>query len=304
MIPVYYVISSIIGLFLAVFLPPLYDGVRRKIKARIHCRVGPPIMQTWFDLVKLGLKENVAPKNCTSMFLYAPYLSISYLVLAAIMMPLVYYETALKFTFDIIVLLYLLSSATIILIFGFMGSGNVFSYIGARRELILTIITELTVIFSFISLAIKYRVLRVSEIYSEIAGSPSVTAILVGILLIVCAYVEGFRFPFELPEAEVEIAGGTIIEYSGRRLALVKLSIFVKQFLLVAFAVNILEPWSITHSLALGIPIFIVKTFIVYIVYSILDPLFARYRLDMALRTLIFLIFFMILCFILAIVGV
>jgi len=281
------VLSSVVGAALAVLLPPLYDGVHRKIRARIHCRRGPPVLQTWYDILKLMIKEDVVPKRASALFFTAPYVSLGYLVVAAVMMPMIYLVTALNFTFDLVLLLYLLSSASVFLVLGGMCSGNVFSFEGGRRELMLAIMTEAAVIVSLISIAVRYGTFRIFDIYSKLSsGFPAVSTIIAAVILIMCAYIEGFRLPFELPEAEPEIAGGTTIEYSGRRLAMFKLSVLVKQFLLVALAVNVLEPWTMLNPI-LGIPSFVVKTLAIYVVFALSEPLFGRYRIEEALKALI-----------------
>jgi formate hydrogenlyase subunit 4 len=37
-------------------ISPLLDGLARKIRARLHSRVGPPLIQGYLDLVKLAGK--------------------------------------------------------------------------------------------------------------------------------------------------------------------------------------------------------------------------------------------------------
>ncbi|MCD6126664.1 MAG: NADH-quinone oxidoreductase subunit H [Thaumarchaeota archaeon] len=298
------IISSILGAFLTIFLPPLYDGVHRKIKARIHCRVGPPIMQTIYDLGKLMVKDDIVPEGASTIFLYAPYLAFSYILFTSIMVPMIYLRSMIGFTCDLILILYLLSSSTILLALGGLGSGNVFAYEGARRELTMAILTELAVIFSLVSIMIRCGVLRITEIYEKVSTThPTPSIIIASGTLLACAYIEGFRLPFELPEAEPEISSGIIIEYSGRRLAAFKLSVFMKQFLLVALAVNILEPWSISNPI-LGPPIFILKTFIIYLIFAILEPLFARFRIQEALKSILTLCGVSIISLILAGLGV
>lgn len=298
------IVSTILGIAVTVLLPPLYDGIHRKIRARIHCRVGPPIMQTWYDILKLMVKQDVIPETASKTFLYAPSISLAYLLLAAAMIPIVYWRTVFDFTCDIILVIYLLSSATVFLTLGSLGSGNIFAVEGARRELMIAILTELTVIFSFIAIAIRFNAIKFSSIFFQAMETyPAISSIVASLLLISCAYIEGFKLPFELPEAEPEIAGGSVIEYSGRRLALFKLSIFMKQFLLIAIAVNVIEPWSLSNPM-LGLIITIVKVSIVYIVFAIWEPLFGRFRVYEALRSLLILCALSIIAVILSLIGV
>ncbi len=298
------IVSTILGIAVTILLPPLYDGIHRKIRARIHCRIGPPIMQTWYDILKLLTKQDIVPETASKIFLYAPSISLAYLLLAAAMIPIVYWRTAFDFTCDIILVIYLLSSATIFLALGSLGSGNIFAVEGARRELMIVMLTELTIIFSFMAIAIRFNAIRFSSVFSRAMETyPAISSIIASLLLILCAYIEGFKLPFELPEAEPEIAGGSIIEYSGRRLALFKLSTFMKQFLLIAIAVNIIEPWSLSNPI-LGLLVIIVKASIIYIIFAVWEPLFGRFRVYEALRNLLILCALSIIVVILSLTGV
>ena len=280
------ILSSLIALALTIILPPLYDGIHRKVRARIQCRIGPSVLQTWYDIVKLVGKEDLVPENASALYLYAPYISYSILLLISIMMPIVFLDTLLSITCDIIIVLYLLSMSSIFIILGGLSSGNVFAFEGARRELSLIIILELIIIFSVVAIVLQYRVLELKELYLRIMNkSINIPTLISSGLLLYCAYVEGFKLPFELPEAEPEIASGIAIEYSGRRLALLKLSIMTKQFLLVVLATNLLCPWNLTN-LYLGTLGLILKTLIVFLIFAVMEPLFSRYRLDIAIKSL------------------
>ncbi len=298
------VASSILGMILCIILPPLYDGIHRKVRATLHCRVGPPILQTWYDIIKLFSKQEVLPQGVSKLFLYAPYIAVAYVILASLMTPLVYQETALSFTWDVVLLVYFLSSATILLCLGSMSSGNVFAQEGARRELMVTMLAEFVAILALAAICVRTGAVGITGIYAGARSAhPSVALIIACFVLLVCSYIEGCRLPFELPEAEPEIAGGTLIEYSGRRLALCKLSVLMKQFILVSVTLNVLEPWC-SISLLTGVLGLIVKTLLVYLVFALAEPLFGRYRVDMALRILSMLSFVSLLSLVMAVVGV
>jgi len=52
-----------INILLAILMAPIFDGLRRKITARLQNRIGPPITQTWYDILKLLRKEIILPEN-------------------------------------------------------------------------------------------------------------------------------------------------------------------------------------------------------------------------------------------------
>ena len=56
---------SLAAAVISMALAPVYDGVERKVRAAIHTRIGPPVLQTWYDIVKLFSKEAVIPAGGT-----------------------------------------------------------------------------------------------------------------------------------------------------------------------------------------------------------------------------------------------
>lgn len=55
------------------------------------------------------------------------------------------------------------------------------------------------------------------------------------------------RIPFDAPEAETEIAGGLLVEYSGRNLALFTLSLAVKTIVVTSLIVALFFPWNLSQ---------------------------------------------------------
>jgi NADH-quinone oxidoreductase subunit H len=100
------------------------------------------------------------------------------------------------------------------------------------------------------------------------------------VILLICLLAEVKRIPFDIPEAETEIVAGWLTEFSGRKLALMRLSIDME----LVFAA------ALTTALYLGGPAgpapvppiiyFLIKTTVVVLILSNLRTLFARFRID------------------------
>ena len=56
---------------------PFFQGVLRKITARIQSRQGPPLLQPYFDLLKLLGKEDIESGEMPRMQRFAAYLSLA-----------------------------------------------------------------------------------------------------------------------------------------------------------------------------------------------------------------------------------
>ena len=66
----------VVNLALAIFVAPLLDGVRRKITARLQNRVGPPMTQSWRDIIKLFGKETILPEGSGPLIQVVPALML------------------------------------------------------------------------------------------------------------------------------------------------------------------------------------------------------------------------------------
>ena len=71
-------ISVILYLVLAPFVGGLLEGADRIITARMQGRVGPPLLQPFYDLGKLFSKQMIAVNNVQLL------LNLSYLVFLAV----------------------------------------------------------------------------------------------------------------------------------------------------------------------------------------------------------------------------
>jgi formate hydrogenlyase subunit 4 len=115
-------VSKTIHVLLVLGLPPLLAGVIAKTKALFAGRVGPPLLQPYYDLLKLFRKGSVFSPTTTRVFRAGPVVGLATAVMAALMIPLVDGSAPISFTGDMILLAYLL------------GLGRFFTWTPARRS--------------------------------------------------------------------------------------------------------------------------------------------------------------------------
>jgi len=212
--------------------------IDRKVTARVQWRVGPPWYQPLIDLVKLSIKEITVPRSASKeLFFLSPLIGLSAVTLVSMLVWLVNIGPASKgFSGDIIVIMYLLTLPAIAVILGASASGNPLASLGASREIKLVMAYELPFIICLIVPVVKsHGLLKLSEIinYQIINGSfvASLSGIIAFIVMIFCMQAKLGLVPFDASEAETEIMGGVLIEYSGMLLAIFKLT---KTMLMVA----------------------------------------------------------------------
>ncbi len=209
-----FIFSLLVGL-LAVWID-------RKVTARIQWRVGPPLLQPVYDLVKLIGKEVLLPVGAQPLvFLFAPLVGLAGAVLAAFLLGSVNFLQS-SFVGDLIVLVYLLFLPSLAIIIGGSASGNPISAIGSSREMKLILAYELPLALAVITVIINAGfTLNLNNIVAG-PGAASVSGFLALLVTLICVQAKLAVVPFDIPEAETEIMEGPLVEYSGLPLAIFK----------------------------------------------------------------------------------
>jgi len=261
----------------------LAGWVDRKVTARIQWRRGPPWHQNFTDIIKLLGKETIVPEGAKLTFLLAPYFGLLSLVLVAAMLGRSILFPQGGFSGDLIVILYLLIIPAIAMIIGAASSRNPLASVGASREMKLVLAYELPFILSVIAVIINSgAVIKIGSIInhqtrmgSNIASWSGVLAFIVGVL---CMQAKLGLVPFDASEAEQEIMGGVLIEYSGLPLAVFKLTKAILLYtmpllMVVLFMGKDLSPLFIT-----------LKFFALLVVIILIKNTNPRLRIDQTLK--------------------
>ncbi|GAH25547.1 unnamed protein product [marine sediment metagenome] len=217
------------GFLLTAIIGLLASWIDRKVTAKVQYRVGPPLLQPLIDIVKLLGKETLIPAGSSKItFLMAPVIGLASVILVSTLLWINNIYPAKSFLGDLIVVLYLLVIPSISIIIGGFASRNPLASLGASREMKLILSYELPFILSILVTVIKSGfTFRLGEILTfqaqngAFVGSWSGTLAL--IVAIICMQAKLALVPFDIPEAETEIVGGPLIEYSGSGLAIYRL---------------------------------------------------------------------------------
>src|SRR5260370_2806300 len=96
------IVQPTVQLVVTLVLPPLLLGVITRTKAAIAGRVGPPLLQPYYDLVKLAQKGSVFSTTTTWVFRASPVVGIATTVLASLLVPLGGPDPPISLTPDLI----------------------------------------------------------------------------------------------------------------------------------------------------------------------------------------------------------
>ncbi|MCM8796463.1 MAG: NADH-quinone oxidoreductase subunit H [Candidatus Omnitrophica bacterium] len=255
----------------------------RKVTARLQWRKGPPWYQNFADILKLLGKETILPSSAKLTFLLAPCLGLASLVLVATILGRNIISPSQGFSGDLVVVLYLLVIPAISLILGASASRNPLASVGASREMKLILAYELPFILSIIAIIIKSggaiqfgTILNHQALFgSNIFSWSGLIAFLVSVL---CIQAKLGFVPFDVSEAEQEIMGGVLIEYSGLPLAIFKL---IKAMLLYTLPVLLIILFLGQNLTMLSVIGKFIALLIVIILIKNTSP---RLRIDQSLR--------------------
>lgn len=291
------VLVSLFALVAGLFLL----GIDRKLAAHMQARIGPPLRQPFIDIRKLLVKENIVPENAIPwLFNMAPVIAVVSSLVILLYIPLGSLISPLGMYGDLILVMYLLTIPALAMVAGGFASGSPYATVGAQREMVTMIGYEFPLAIVVIGIAWRLWAAGVAHpfLLSSIAGSPVwgvvgplgiIGLILLLIVLAVVTPAELSRIPFDTQEAETELAGGLLVEYSGRNLALFTLSTAVKTLVMGALVVAIFFPWNLSSLVAIPAGIaqvadllfFFVKVVLVmFIVVTLVRVGMARFRIN------------------------
>lgn len=301
---IFNIFAALIIAILGVIVGLFYKGIDRKLAAMLQSRVGPPIRQPFLDFFKLMIKENIVPENAVPwVFNGAPVLALVSTITILLYIPFGPIPALLGNSGDLILIAYLLAIPAIALVAGGFSSGSTYASIGAQREMVLMMSYELPLVTTIIVLGwrlnLAYPGLKVfslaalsaNPIWDLIGPLGFLGALLLLFTLVIVTPAELSIVPFDIPEAETELAGGVLVEYSGRNLALFELANAVKMVVMGALTIALFFPYNIAHLFSItgffayiiNILFFFFKMFVViFFEATFIRVALARLKIDQA----------------------
>lgn len=233
-----------------VVLSPLVQGLIKKLKAKMQGRIGPGILQPYYDLFRLCKKEMVISSTCSWVFKAAPYVVFGSTVAAALIIPVVTPDAPFGRIADIIALIYLFGLGRFFMALAALDAGTAFGGEGSSREMTVAILVEPMLMLSVFTAAISARSTNVGVMAQHgLFTSPAQFLALAAFLVAIVA--ETGRIPVDNPDTHLELTmihEGMILEYSGRYLAIMEWSHYIKQMLLFTLAIDIFSPVGISQA--------------------------------------------------------
>ncbi|MBM3492896.1 MAG: NADH-quinone oxidoreductase subunit H [Armatimonadetes bacterium] len=221
-----------IALVAAPLLGGFLIGLDRRLTARLQNRAGPPLLQPFYDVLKLMGKRpmacNAIQGICASLYLATSILGVLMLVLGQ----------------DLLVLLFIVALGAVMLILGGFSVKSPYSQLGSQREVLQMLAYEPLLVFMVVATYLNTGSFSASSILA--LDRPLLLAMpmfLVTQTLVMA--IKMHKSPFDVSashHAHQELVRGVYTEFSGMQLALIELAHFYELVLLLGFV------WFLWHT--------------------------------------------------------
>lgn len=249
----FYVLLILVG---APVAGGLLTGLDRKLTARMQGRKGPPVIQPFYDALKLFGKERMAV-NRMQDFYCAGYLLF---VAAALMM--------LFMGRDLLMLVFVLAFGDVSLIMGAMSVRSPYSRIGAQREILQMMASEPVIILMAVGVYLSTGSFLISGIFRVQPLILSMPVQFLALLLVLTIKLRKSPFDYSTSHhGHQELVKGLTMEFSGPQMALIEIGHWYELLLLLGFV----------YLFAAGIPVIgVLLALLAFFVEILVDNVSAR----------------------------
>lgn len=258
----YIVLAPFVGGFLA--------GLDRIISARMQGRVGPPVLQPFYDVLKLFEKEKITVNKVQDFY-------VACFLLFVVVTGCFFFAGG-----DLLLVLFTPTTASAFLIIAAYSSNSPYAQLGAERELLQTMAYEPMVLLTAVAFYVFTGSFKVSDIMnSESMGILPMLGIFIGFMYILT--IKFRKAPFDLSmshHAHQELVAGLKTEFSGTTLAMLEVAHWYENIFLLGFIFLFFQNGSVA-----GVIIGIVVAIIAFFFETFIGNSFARMKWQVAFKS-------------------
>ena len=268
------VLSVLVGTVAFAVLGPvvgcLLSGLDRKISARMQGRVGPPLLQPYYDVRKLMGKERVSVNASEGVY-------VACALLFAILAGGIFFSGG-----NLLMCVFVVTLSSLFFIVAAYSTRSPYAELGAARETLQVMAYEPMVLFMAVAFFLAAGTFDVAGVFA--LDAPVVTTIwlaFLGFLFVLTVKLR--KSPFDLSmshHAHQEIVRGITTEMSGPALAKVEVMHWCENVLFLGW-VGLFFVWGNPASVALGV----VAALLAYFLEIWIDNNFARVKWQALLKS-------------------
>lgn len=280
------ILLAIIQPVLLLLAAPLFSGVSRVLRAKMHTRKGPSVFQDYYDLIKLFKREDVRTRDSSAPFRIMPVLFLATVLLLSMGMPMITRFCPIPALGDFIVVVYLLALPRFFFALSSIDSSGSYPGVGGIRELLASTLIEPSMIIALFAVAIATGCSNIGDMGNALASlsfTSPIAMVVAAFAFCIACYMELGKLPYDVAEAEQELQEGPLAEYSGPSLAMVKLAMSLKQIVVISMLIAIFFPFGSAvdmapASLAFGLVVFLAKVSVVFTLCALIENTVVRVR--------------------------
>lgn len=276
--------DTVIHVILLLAMPPLLIGVINKTKAWFGGRVGPPLLQLYYDIFKLMRKSMVLSDTTTWIFVAAPLMTLAAVLVAGLLVPFGHAHAPISFVGDLILFAYLFGLARFLTTAAALDTGSSFEGMGASREVTFACFSEPALFFAFLVLAKISGSLTLTTMLRatvDVSVTASAPLILIAIGLFVVLLAENCRIPVDDPNTHLELTmihEVMVLDHSGPLFGVILYAASLKLFVLGSVLLHIITP-SYAAMRWFDWPLFMVQMVCLAVAVGVVESVMARLQM-------------------------
>lgn len=283
-------LSLLLQVVLVLLAAPLFSGIIKKIKALSQKRVGPPVLQGYFDLMKLFQKGTVVSTNASWITRKAPAVVFGTALYAAACVPWFVGSSGNPAGDDLVLIIYVLALGRIFMTLAGMDQSSAFGGLGSSRDYLVAALFEPGLLIAVMSLGLMTGATTVHGIqnWMTAAGAdalqPGLILLFFAVMLVLVA--ETSRIPIDDPSTHLELTmihEAMLLDYSGPHLALLEWASALKQLFFIGLLANLFIPWGAElmpfAGPAAGILVFLLKGLCISVMIGIWEVATVKVRI-------------------------
>lgn len=273
-------IQSMVHVLLALISAPLLQGVINRVKAFFGGRRGQPLLQPYFDMIRLLRKGAVYGNTTTWIFRISSLAAAAGPAAILALLPLGRVPAMLSFNGDMILLVYMLAAVRFLMVLGAMDTGSSFEGMGASREVLLAALSEVAFMLCLAALAAAAGSFSLSGVYREMDTFGPVSVMSATVLLILLLS-ENCRIPVDDPRTHLELTmihEVMVLDHCGIDLCLIQYGSALKLWVFSALFSGICFPFA-GRSLWADLLAGLAGVFATAVVTGVIESTMARIRM-------------------------
>ncbi len=278
-------LETVLHLVVVLTVPPLLLGVIGRTKAAFAGRTGAPVLQPWYDLLRLFRKEMVLSTTTTWVFLVGPVLAVVAPLAASLLVPFGGSRAPVSFSGDLVLFAYLFALSRFFTAAAALDTGSAFEGMGAAREVSFACLAEPALFFGLLVLGRISGTLSLSSMLSApwttgwITAGASLVLVVAGWFVVLLA--ENSRIPFDDPNTHLELTmihEVMVLDHSGPALGLILYGSSLKLFVLGTLLIRTVVPCGASSPLVNWVA-FLSGMFLLAVVVGVVESVIARLRM-------------------------